>query len=67
MFEKGQKLETSYDKEVYEFVGIWSDTMVLAPESTENLRVLIYTENEINELLEEGKLKLINGHEMMMG
>jgi hypothetical protein len=66
MFEKGQKFETSYNKEVYEFVGIWSDTMVLATESEENLQVLIYTENEINELLEEGKLKLISGHEMMM-
>lgn len=66
MFEKGQKFETSYNQEVYKFVGIWSDTMVLAPESEENLQVLIYTENEINELLEEGKLKLISGHEMRM-
>lgn len=67
MFERGQRFETSHDKETYEFVGKWSGSMVLAPENDENSDVLIYTEGEINELLDEGKLKLLNGPEMMMG
>lgn len=66
-FEKGQRFETSHDKETYEFVGKWSGSMVLAPENDENADVLIYTEGEINELLDDGKLKLLNGPEMMMG
>jgi len=41
--------------------------MVLAPESDENAEVLIYTEGEINELLDDGKLKLLDGPEMVMG
>ena len=67
MFEKGQRFETSHDKEIYEFVGKWSGSMVLAPENDENAEVLIYTEGEINELLDDGKLKLLNGPEMVMG
>lgn len=67
MFEKGQRFETSHDKETYEFVGKWSGSMVLAPANDENADVLIYTEGEINELLDDGKLKLLNGPEMMMG
>ena len=67
VFEKGQRFETSHDKETYEFVGKWSGSMVLAPENDENADVLIYTEGEINELLDDGKLKLLNGPEMMMG
>ena len=67
MFEKGQRFETSHDNESYEFVGKWSGSMVLAPENDENADVLIYTEGEINELLDDGKLKLLNGPEMLMG
>lgn len=67
MFEKGQRFETSYDREPYELVGRWSDGMVLAPVNDEKLEVLIYTEFEINELIENGKLKLIKGPEMLMG
>lgn len=67
MFEKGQRFESSYDNEPYELVGRWSDGMVLAPVNAEKLEVLIYTESEINELIEDGKLKLIEGPEMLMG
>lgn len=67
MFDKGQRFETSYDNETYEFVGKWSGSMVLAPENDENAEVLIYTEGEIKELLDDGKLKLLNGPEMVMG
>lgn len=67
VFQKGQRFETSYDNETYEFVGKWSGSMVFAPDKDENAEVLIYTENEINELMDEGKLKLINGPEMVMG
>lgn len=67
MFIKGQRFETSYDNETYEFVGKWSGSMVLAPENDENGEVLIYTEGEINELMDAGKLKLIAGPEMIMG
>jgi hypothetical protein len=67
MFEKGQRFETSHDNKTYEFVGKWSGSMVLAPENDENAEVLIYTEGEINELLDDGKLKLLDGPEMVMG
>ena len=67
VFIKGQRFETSYDNETYEFVGKWSGSMVLAPENNGNAEVLIYTEGEINELMDEGKLKLITGPEMIMG
>lgn len=67
VFKKGQRFETSYDNETYEFVGKWSDSMVLAPENDGNAEVLIYTEGEINELMDEGKMKLITGPEMIMG
>ena len=67
VFKKGQRFETSYDNETYEFVGEWSGSMVLAPENDGNAEVLIYTEGEINELMDEGKLKLITGPEMIMG
>jgi len=67
VFKKGQRFETVYDNETYEFVGKWSSSMVLAPENDGNTEVLIYTEGEINELMDEGKLKLITGPEMIMG
>jgi hypothetical protein len=66
MFEKGQRFETHYDNEIYVYVGNWSDTMVLAPENDENMVVLIYTENEIDELIATGELKLITSQKMMM-
>lgn len=65
-FVKGQRFETSYNNETYSFTGKWSGSMVLAPENDENMEVLIYTENEINELIESGELKLITGQEMVM-
>ena len=34
--------------------------------NNENAEVLIYTENEVNELIESGELKLITGQEMVM-
>ncbi len=67
MFDKGQRFKTSHDNETYEFVGKWSGSMVLATENDENEEVLIYTEGEINELLDDGKLKLLNSPEMVMG
>ena len=66
MFIKGQRFETSYSNETYAFVGKWSGSMVLAPENDENAEVLIYTENEVNDLLDEGELKLITNQEMVM-
>ncbi len=66
MFVKGQRFETSYNDETYAFVGKWSGSMVLAPENDENAEVLIYTENEVNELIEKGELKQITGQEMVM-
>ncbi len=66
VFEKGQRFETSYNHETYAYAGKWSGSMVLAPENEENIEVLIYTENEVNELIESGELKLIKGHEMVM-
>jgi hypothetical protein len=66
MFVKGQRFETSYNNETYSFAGKWSGSMVLAPENDENADVLIYTENEVNELIESGELKLITGQEMVM-
>ena len=66
VFEKGQRFETSYNHETYAYAGKWSGSMVLAPESDENTEVLIYTENEVNELIETGELKLIAGQEMVM-
>lgn len=66
MFKKGQRFETSHDHELYELVGQWSDAMVLSPVNDEKLEVLIYTESEINELIDDGKLKLIEGPEMLM-
>lgn len=66
MFEKGQRFETSYNHETYAYAGKWSGSMVLAPENDENTEVLIYTENEVNELIETGELRLITGQEMVM-
>lgn len=67
MYKKGQRFETSYDNETYEFVGEWSGYKVLAPENDGNVEVLIYTDAEINELMEEGKLEMITGPELTMG
>ena len=66
MFEKGQRFETSYNHETYAYAGKWSGSMVLAPENDGNAEVLIYTENEINELIETGELKQITDQEMVM-
>ena len=66
VFEKGQRFETSYNHETYAYAGKWSGSMVLAPENDGNTEVLIYTENEINELIETGELRLIAGLEMVM-
>ena len=66
VFVKGQRFETSYNHETYAYAGKWSGSMVLAPENDENAEVLIYTENEVNELIETGELKLIAGQEMVM-
>ena len=66
MFVKGQRFETSYNNETYSFAGKWSGSMVLAPENDGNTEVLIYTENEVNELIETGELRLIAVLEMVM-
>ena len=66
MFEKGQRFETSYNLETYVHAGKWSGAVVLVPENDGNTEVLIYTENEVNELIETGELKLITGQEMVM-
>ncbi len=66
VFVKGQRFETRYNHETYAYAGKWSGSMVLAPENDENAEVLIYTENEVNELIETGELKLIAGQEMVM-
>ena len=66
MFVKGQRFETSYNNETYSFAGKWSGSMVLAPKNDGNTEVLIYTENEVNELIETGELRLIAGLEMVM-
>jgi hypothetical protein len=66
VFEKGQRFETTYNHETYAYAGKWSGSMVLAPENDENTEVLIYTENEVNELIETGELRLIAGLEMVM-
>lgn len=66
VFVKGQRFETSYNHEIYAYAGKWSGSMVLAPENDDNAEVLIYTENEVNELIETGELKMIAGHEMVM-
>lgn len=66
MFEKGQRFETSYNHETYAYAGKWSGSMVLAPENDRNTEVLIYTENEVYELIETGELRLITGQEMVM-
>lgn len=58
MFNKGQQFETSYNHEVYTYVGNWSDCLVLAPENEESEEVLIYTPSEVSELIKEGKLKV---------
>ena len=66
MFVKGQRFETSYNHETYAYAGKWSGSMVLAPENDGNTEVLIYTENEVKELVETGELRLIAGLEMVM-
>ena len=66
MFEKGQRFETSYNHETYAYAGKWSGSMVLAPENDGNTEVLIYTENEVKELIETGELRLITGQEMVI-
>ena len=66
MFVKGQRFETSYNHETYAYAGKWSGSMVLAPENDGNTEVLIYTENEVKELIETGELRLIAGLEMVM-
>ena len=66
LFVKGHRFETSYNHETYAYAGKWSGSMVLAPENEGNTEVLIYTENEVNELIETGELRLIAGLEMVM-
>ncbi len=66
VFVKGQRFETSYNQEIYAYAGKWSGSMVLAPENDENTEVLIYTENEVYELIETGELRLITGQEMVI-
>jgi len=66
VFVKGQRFETSYNHETYAYAGKCSGSMVLAPENDENTEVLIYTENEVNELIETGELIMITGQEMVM-
>ena len=66
MFNKGQKFETSYNHEVYTYVGIWSDCLVLAPENEESKEVLIYTPSEVSALIETGEIRLLSNHEISM-
>ena len=66
VFVKGLRFETNYNHETYAYAGKWSGSMVLAPENDGNTEVLIYTENEVNELIETGELRLIAGLEMVI-
>lgn len=66
MFVKGQRFETSYNNETYAYLGKWSGFIVLAPENDDNTEVPIYTENEVNELIDTGDLRLIAGLKIVM-
>lgn len=59
MFNKGQKFETSYNHEVYTYVGNWSDCLVLAPENEKSEEVLIYSLDEVKALIEEGRIRMV--------
>ena len=59
MFNKGQMFETSYNHEVYTYVGNWSDCLVLAPENEKSEEVLIYSLDEVKALIEEGRIRMV--------
>lgn len=59
MFNKGQKFETSYNHEVYTYVGNWTDCLVLAPENEKSEEVLIYSLDEVKALIEEGRIRMV--------
>ena len=59
MFNKGQMFETSYNHEVYTYVGNWSECLVLAPENEESEEVLIYSLDEVKALIEEGRIRMV--------
>ena len=57
-YEIGTKVKMSYGPE-YTVVGFhWSDT-VFAPNDKNDKQVLIYTDNEIAELIEKKRIKTI--------
>jgi hypothetical protein len=58
-YAKGTLLTLKGSKENYKVVGKWHDACVLASEDPRNTDIVMYTENEIEEEIEAGRIAII--------
>ena len=49
--QKGDRFQATYSKQRYVIVGRWSSNLVLAPTAKDNDECLIYSADEIEELV----------------
>jgi hypothetical protein len=54
--KKGDFLITKTSEKIYQIVGRWDKDLVLAPVSSDDEQVLIYTASELETLISTGKL-----------
>lgn len=58
-YAKGTLFTLKGSKEKYKVVGKWHDACVLASEDLRDTDILMYTENEIKEEIEAGRMAII--------
>lgn len=58
ILNKGMKIRTAFDGEIYKVVGFWRDDYVFAPTGEEE-QCMIYTPAEVEELLGKGEFEAI--------
>ena len=61
MIQKKDRFKAIYNGNVYEVAGRWDNSIVLSPIAQTDERCLIYTPEEITELLETGKFQREEG------
>ncbi len=59
--QKKDRFKATYNEKVYEVAGRWDSSIVLSPIAQTDERCLIYTPEEIAELLETGKFQREGG------
>lgn len=55
--QKKDRFKANYNGKIYEVAGRWDRNIVLSPVDEKDEECLIYTEGEIEELLETGRFQ----------